>query len=99
MMYFVALKLTKPSDSEAYEGLKLALKALGPWSDRLGDTWLVESRLGAGQIRTLLKAHLEPGDRVFVGQFTQNWAGFNMGKGFPEWAQRRNFDRPAAVKS
>lgn len=96
MMYFIALKLTKPADSPVYEGLNLAIKALGPWSDRLDSTWLVESRLGAGQIRTLLKAHLQDGDRVFVGQFTQNWAGFNMGNGFPEWAKRRNFERPTA---
>ena len=63
----------------------------------LGDLGRLESRLGAGQIRTLLKAHLEPGDRVFVGQFTQNWAGFNMG--FPEWAQRRSFERPTTANS
>lgn len=96
MMYFVALKLSKPADSPEYEGLQLAIKALGPWSDRLGDTWLVESRLGAGQIRTLLKAHMLDGDRLFVGQFTQNWAGYNMGRGFPEWAQRRTFERTTA---
>jgi hypothetical protein len=96
MMYFVALKLSKPADSTEYEALQLAIKALGPWSDRLGDTWLVETRLGAGQIRTLLKAHLLAGDRLFVGQFTQNWAGFNMGRGFPEWAGRRKFERVTA---
>lgn len=96
MMYFIALKLTQPADSPAYEGLTLAIKSLGPWSDRLGATWLVESKLGAGQIRTLLKAHLQDGDRVFVGQFTQNWAGYNMGQGFPEWTKRRNFERPTA---
>jgi len=99
MMYFVALKLTKPADATEYEALKLAIKALGPWSDRLGDTWLVETRLGAGQIRTLLKAHLQAGDRLFVGQFNQNWAGFNMGKGFPEWTKRRNFERPVTTQS
>ncbi len=93
-MYFIALKLTQSIDAKEYEGLVLAIKSLGPWSDRLGDTFLVESRLGAGQIRTLLKAHTLEGDRVFVGQFNQNWAGYNMGQGFPEWAKRRNFERP-----
>ncbi len=93
MMYFIATKLTKPADDPAYEGLVLAIKALGPWSDRLDHTWLVQSPLHAGQIRTLIKAHLLEGDRVFVGQFTGNWAGFNMGKGFPDWIKRRDFER------
>jgi hypothetical protein len=91
MMYLIATKLTQPVDSPAYEGLVLAIKALGPWSDRLDGAWMVQSHLHAGQIRTLLKAHLQPGDRVFVAQFTQNWAGFNMGKQFPEWIKRRDF--------
>lgn len=91
MMYFVATKLSAPLDDSAYEGLNLAVKALGPWSDRLDQTWLVESALGAGQIRTLLKPHLQDGDRVFVGEFTQNWAGFNMGRTFPDWMKRRTF--------
>lgn len=90
-MYFVAFHLT---GAEAdYENLRNALKALGPWSNRLPNTWLVESKLSARRVRDLLKPHLKDGDRLFVGQFAgQNWAGTGMGAGFPEWLGRRSFD-------
>jgi len=99
MMYAIATKLTKPIDDPSYEGFVLAIKALGPWSDRLDSTWLVESPLHAGQIRTLLKAHVAPEDRLFVCQFTGNWAGYNMGRRFPEWIGRRSFQRPTVSKA
>lgn len=87
-MYFVAMRLQGPR--EDYKNLENALKALGPWSNRLEGTWLVESRLSSRTVRDLLKPHLKPGDRLFVGQFTQNWAGTNMGDGFPDWMKRRD---------
>lgn len=89
-MYFIALRLQKPW--EEYENLENAIKALGPWSNRLETTWLVESRLSSRTIRDLLKPHIQPGDRLFVGQFARNWAGTGMGEGFPEWLKRRTFD-------
>lgn len=91
MMYFVSFRLT--GDESAYTNLENALKALGPWSNRLGmTTWLIESRFSARRIRDLVGPHLLPNDRVFVGQFTRNWAGRGMGPGFPEWMKRRSFD-------
>jgi hypothetical protein len=89
MMYFVGLKLQGPVSG--YPTLTTALQALGPWSNRLDNTWLVECRLSARQIRDVLKVHLKPGDRLFIGEFNQNWAGTNMGNGFPEWLNRRTF--------
>ncbi|MCA9567590.1 MAG: hypothetical protein KC656_07095 [Myxococcales bacterium] len=98
MMYFISTRLSMDPRSEEgkarYENLLNALTSLGPWSDRLDNTWLVESKLSASRIRTLLKPHLLEGDRVFVGQFTENWAGYNMGSSFPEWAKRRDFSTP-----
>ena len=98
MMYIVATKLAEdPKDEEGkknYENLVNAITSMGPWSDRLDKCWLVESKLSASRIRTLLKPHCQDGDRVFVGQFSQNWAGFNMGKSFPEWMKRRDFQTP-----
>lgn len=95
MMYFVATRLSAdPKGDGPYAPLLAAIQELGPWSDRLDRTWLVESKLGANQIRERLKPHLQPGDRVFVGQFTGNWAGFNMGAQFPEWIKRRDFTTP-----
>lgn len=92
-MYFIAVHLDGP-DAD-YEALRTAIKALGAWSNRLPNTWLVESRLSARRIRDLLKPNLKETDRLFVGQFAaQNWAGTGMGNGFPEWLGRRTFDGP-----
>ena len=90
-MYMIAFKLNGPDG--AYENLETAIKALGPWSNRLADCWIVESRFNARRIRDLMKPHLnlEAGDRVFVAQFNENWAGSNMGQNFPEWIKRRDF--------
>lgn len=99
MMYFVGTKLSAdPKTDEGkkkYEALINAVTSLGAWSDRLDSAWLVESRLPASRIRTLLKPHLKDGDRVFVAQFSQNWAASNMGNGFPEWMKRREFEVPS----
>lgn len=98
MMYFIATRLAEDPRTESgkarYANLINAIQALGPWSDRLDGVWLVESKLSASKIRTLLKPHLRGNERVFVGQFTNNWAGFNMGQTFPEWIGRRDFDVP-----
>ena len=89
-MYFVAFQLRAPRAE--YDNLFNALQALGPWSNRLSDCWLGHSRYPARRIRDLLKVHLTPGDRLFVGQFSRNWSASNMGDGFPEWMGRRAFE-------
>jgi hypothetical protein len=90
MMYFINITLTGGNE-EAYKPLIDAIKALGPWSNRMQNTFLVECPLNAVQIRDLLKPHLKANDRLFVGEFTRNWAATNMGAGFPEWIGRRRF--------
>lgn len=93
MMFLVLLELNgRPADQ--YPDLERALKALGNWSNRLKGQWIIESRFNASQIRDLLKPHVTPQDRVFVARMTRNWAGTNMGDGFQEWMNRRNFDAP-----
>lgn len=89
MMYFISLRLQGPMSE--YPDLERAMKALGPWSNRFDHNWFVESKLSARTLRDLLKPHLKAGDRLFVGQFTQNWSATNMGEGFPDWMQRREF--------
>ena len=94
MMFLVVPELHgRPADQ--YPELERAIKALGNWSNRLKGAWMVETRFNASQIRDLLKPHLVAGqDRLFVTRMTRNWAGSNMGDGFQEWMNRRNFDAP-----
>jgi hypothetical protein len=87
-MYFIALRLQSPIDD--YPDLVAAMQVLGPWSNRLASTWLIQSSLSARQIRDLLKPWLKPGDRLFVAEFTGNWAGTGMGAEFPDWLKRRD---------
>jgi hypothetical protein len=89
MMYFVALQLEGKVDEASYASLKRQLETLGPWSNRFPDCWLVETNFSARRIRDLVKPHLKANDRVFVGEFNTNWAGFGMGPNFPDWMKRR----------
>ena len=96
MMYFVGGSFTgKPED---YEAFKATIKSLGAWSDRLPGTWLVQSTFSARRIRDLLKPTLQEKDRMFVGQMTKNWSATNMGEGFPDWIDRRDFEGPVPKK-
>ncbi len=101
MVYLIATRLGQDHRTEvgkaAYANFLNAVTALGPWSDRLGDAWIVESKLSASRIRDLLKPHLKESDRLFVAQFTQNWASFAMGPQFPAWIRRRDFSGPTAT--
>ena len=93
MMFVILLDLTaRPADQ--YEDLERAIKALGDWSNRVKGQWLVQSRFPASQIRDLLKPHIGQGDRLFVSRIYGNWSATNMGPGFQDWMNRRNFDAP-----
>lgn len=87
MMYFVAMQLG--GELEERPSLKATLEQFGPWSNRLGTTWLIETTFSARRIRDRVKEHLLPGERVFVAEFNTNWAGSGMGQTFPDWMQRR----------
>lgn len=91
MMYMIVLELNaRPADQ--YPDLDKAIKALGNWSNRMKNMWMVETRFTAAQVRDLLKPTLVAGtDRLFVTRMTTNWAGTGMGDGFQDWMNRRNF--------
>lgn len=89
MMYFVSVSLSGTDDQ--YKNFVQTVQTLGNYSNRLKNTWLLECSLTAAQIRDVLRPHLLPGDRIFVGELIQNWAGANMGTEFPAWMSRRQF--------
>ena len=95
MMYVILLELTaRPADQ--YEDLERAIKALGDWSNRVKGQWLVQSRFPTSQVRDLLKPHIGAGDKLFVARIHGNWSATNMGAGFQDWMNRRNFDAPTS---
>lgn len=94
MMYLIMVELNGRA-ADQYADLERAIKALGNWSNRIRNVWMVESHFSATQIRDLLKPTLVAGqDRLFVARFTPNWAGYGMGEGFADWIGRRNFETP-----
>lgn len=91
MMFLVVLDV-RSKDVLVKERVDTAVRTLGNWSNRLEGAWLLESQsLGAGAIRDQLKPHLNDSDRLFVARISRNWAGRNMGSGFPQWMKRRDF--------
>lgn len=90
MMFMVSYQL-RSTDPAAREAVEAAVKRLGNWSHRIPGVWLVESKSNAPQIRDYLKQHLGAQDSLFVARVTRNWAGRNMGDGFPDWMKRRDF--------
>ncbi len=72
--------------------IEAAIKTMGNWSNRMSNVWILEtSDRGARGIRDHLKQFVGEQDRLFVARMSRNWAGRNMGNGFPEWMQRREF--------
>ena len=93
MMFMITYRSNTPEGKEeTVENLDSAIKALGPKSSGFfEDVWMLQSNLGAVNIRDVLRANLKPGDRIFVARVSQNWAGINMGDKFPDWLKSRSF--------
>lgn len=66
------------------------LKSLGNWSNRVPGAWILETPLSPRKVRDLLGEKM-PDQRLFVARMSENWAGRNMGGGFPEWLKKREF--------
>ena len=91
-MMFIVILDVKSTSGLVRERVEAAIKTMGNWSNRLESGWLLEvNGRGARNIRDHLKQFLGEQDRLFVARISRNWAGRNMGAGFPEWMQRREF--------
>ena len=93
MMFMITYRSRDPKlAQETSEKLNQAIGALGPKSAGFfSDVWMLQSNLNAANIRDVLRANLNPGDRIFVARISQNWAGINMGDKFPDWLKSQNF--------
>ena len=77
-----------------------AIKSMGNWSDRLANTWILETKTQTAiTIRNQLKQFIPEGeDKLFVARISSHWAGRNMGRGFPDWLKKRDFGTFVAPK-
>jgi hypothetical protein len=93
MMYLIVLD-HQSKDNKVRSSVQAAIKTMGNWSNRLEDGWLLEApNRSARHIRDHLKQFLQREDRLFVARISRNWAGSNMGAGFPDWIKRREFGK------
>lgn len=95
MMFMISVDV-RSGDVVVKERVDASIKTLGNWSNRMPGVYLLETeRMGARRIRDHLKQflELEKGDRIFVARISRNWAGTNMGEGFPDWMKRRDFGK------
>ena len=91
MMFLIVLDL-RSNDPLVRKRIEAAVKTLGNWSNRLTNTWLLETKTeSARSLRDKLGQFTTETDRLFIARVSKNWAGRNMGAGFPEWLQRREF--------
>lgn len=93
MVFMISVEF-RSEDVVVKERIDASIKTLGNSSNRLPGMYILESnRMGARGIRDHLKQFLDlpGGDRLFVARISRNWAGTNMGQGFPEWMKRREF--------
>ena len=93
MMFMITVDV-RSGDVVVKERVDASIKSLGNWSNRMPGVYLLETdRMGARGLRDQLKQFIEveKGDRVFVARISRNWAGTNMGQGFPDWMKRREF--------
>ena len=93
MVFMIAVEV-RSNDVVVKERIDASIKTIGNWSNRVPGVYLLETdRMGARGIRDHLKQFLDlpAGDRLFVARISRNWAGTNMGQGFPEWMKRREF--------
>lgn len=90
-MMFIITFHVENGDPIVSERMAAAIKTMGNWSNRIPGAWLLESETSARRIRDHLKQFLGERDRLFVARISRNWAGRNMGTGFPEWMERRKF--------
>ncbi len=93
MMFLICYGPGNATDTNTQAALDAGIKSLGNWSNRIENQWFLECNMNAANIRDRLKQFLndEAGDKLFVARMSKNWAGRNMGAGFPEWLKRRNF--------
>jgi len=88
---FIITYDVQDNDPIIVERTAAAIKTMGNWSNRLPGCWLLETETSARRIRDHLRQFLGERDRLFVARISRNWAGRNMGQGFPEWVGRREF--------
>jgi hypothetical protein len=80
--YIICYDLYRPGQN--YSELTAEIKRLGEdWDHPLSNLWIIETDLGADDIRARLSDHLVPGDKLYVRQAGDDLAGLDIAPGSP----------------
>jgi hypothetical protein len=80
--YIISYDLYRPGNN--YSDLTAEIKRLGDdWEHPLANFWIVETRLSASEIRSILGNHLVTGDKLYIRQAGEDMAGMDIAPGSP----------------
>lgn len=80
--YIISYDLYRPDHN--YSDLSSAIKRLGEeWDHPLVNLWIVDTDLGADDIRGLLSKHLYAGDKLYVREGGRDVSGIDIALGVP----------------
>lgn len=80
--YIISYDLYRPGNN--YSDLTTKIKRLGEdWEHPIANLWIVETKLTAGEIRSILGDHLVTGDKLYIREVGEDVAGMDIGPGSP----------------
>lgn len=71
-----------------YSALHEAIKGLGSWWHCVESTWLVNTTLGAAQVRDRIAPHLDANDELLVVAAGGDWAARGMQQACYDWLRQ-----------
>jgi hypothetical protein len=80
--YIISYDLYRPGHN--YSDLTGAIKRLGEdWDHPLANLWIVDTDLGADEIRGLLSGYLHAGDKLYIREAGKDISGLDISIGAP----------------
>lgn len=80
--YIISYDLYRPGNN--YSEFTAEIKRLGDdWERPLANLWIVDTYLAACEIRHALGEHLSTGDKLYICEMGDDYAGMDIGTGTP----------------
>jgi hypothetical protein len=80
--YIISYDLYRPGNN--YSEFTAEIKRLGDdWEHPLANLWIVDTDLSAGEIRHALGDYLVTGDKLYICEMGDDYAGMDIGSGTP----------------
>ena len=95
--YIISYDLYRPGNN--YSDFTAEIKRLSQdWEHPIANLWIVETPLSAAEIRALLGTHMVTGDKLYIREAGQDFAGMDVGPGTPSRMTAVNSYERAPVK-